>query len=387
MNCVGGTLIDSCTPGNPTGADDDCDGLDQDCNGVPDDAYVPAETNCGVGECAATGQMNCVDGTLVDTCTPGNPTGADDDCDGLDQDCNGVPDDSYIPTPSTHCGVGQCDRAGEMDCVDGQLVYTCTPGDPSPEICDGLDNDCDDSLADDGIDETWYNQPTWCGTGECESSGIMTCEAGAQVDTCIEGTPIPEICNDTYDNDCDGLVDSSDPDCHTKYVGQTNCSDSGSGTQEVPYCTINAAIQNVSDGYTIIVRDGAYTGTGNKNLDFGGKAITVMSEHGPESTIIDCEGSGRAFRFHSGESSDSILDGFTIIRGSVTLSGGAMLCEAASPTIKNCIISGNSSGVNGGGIAFYDAVAPALSNCVITGNEATPTMEEEYILGTAPRQM
>ena len=82
----------------------------------------------------------------------------------------------------------------------------------------------------------------------------------------------------------------------------------------------------------IIVRDGAYTGAGNKNLDFAGKAITLRSENGAASCTIDCEGSGRGFSFTAGETSATVVEGFAIINGNVA-DGGGMYCENASPTV------------------------------------------------------
>jgi len=53
---------------------------------------------------------------------------------------------------------------------------------------------------------------------------------------------------------------------------------------------IQAAISDANDGDTVLVKDGRYTGTGNRDIDFRGKAITVRSENGPENCIIDCNG-------------------------------------------------------------------------------------------------
>jgi hypothetical protein len=202
MICVGGALQDTCSAGSPTGADAECDGLDQNCNGVADDAYVPTATSCGVGECAAAGQMICVGGALQDTCSAGSPTGADNECDGIDQNCNGIADDAYMPT-ATSCGVGECASTGQIICVGGALQDTCSVGSPTgaDADCDGLDQNCN-GVADDAYAPT----ATSCGVGECTATGQMICVDGTLQDTCTPGTPSAEIC-DGLDNNCDGQVD------------------------------------------------------------------------------------------------------------------------------------------------------------------------------------
>ena len=99
--CVGGQLVDSCQEGAPTGDDTDCNGIDDDCDGGIDEHYVAPPTSCGVGACASTGAKVCAGGTITDTCQPGDPTpevcgdDIDNDCDGstdladLDADCDG----------------------------------------------------------------------------------------------------------------------------------------------------------------------------------------------------------------------------------------------------------------------------------------------------------
>ena len=90
-----GTVPQTCVPtGNP---DTNCDGVDDDCNGIADDGYLVTATFCGVGECAASGQLECQDGSEVDTCTEGIPglediATADTCTDTLDNDCDGLTD-------------------------------------------------------------------------------------------------------------------------------------------------------------------------------------------------------------------------------------------------------------------------------------------------------
>jgi hypothetical protein len=131
------------------------------------------------------------------------------------------------------------------------------------------------------------------------------------------------------------------------------------------------AIYDACDGDTVIVADGTYTGPYNNDLDFRGKAITLRSESGPENCIIDCTGGGRGFYFQSGEDANSVLDGFTITNG-IMLGGGGIRCKLSSPTISNCIITGNHAGAfagTGGGIGCVMS-SPIITNCTIVGNSA-----------------
>jgi hypothetical protein len=131
--------------------------------------------------------------------------------------------------------------------------------------------------------------------------------------------------------------------------------------------TIQAGIDAASDGDTVMVADGTYTGDGNRDIDFLGKAIVVMSENGPENCIIDCEEGGRGFIFQSGEDSTSIVQGFTITNGYCAV-GGGIYCAYSSPTVTNCTFSGNSADF-GGGMRNYGG-SPTVANCMFSGNVA-----------------
>ncbi|MHC4415147.1 MAG: right-handed parallel beta-helix repeat-containing protein [Planctomycetota bacterium] len=137
--------------------------------------------------------------------------------------------------------------------------------------------------------------------------------------------------------------------------------------------TIQAGIDAAQAGDEVVIADGTYTGADNKNLDFGGKPITVRSAGGDASLcIIDCQGSGRGFYFHSGETSMAIVDGLTITGGS-TNHGTGMLIENSSPTVVNCTISGNTGPVptsTGGGMRI-DNGNPTLIDCTFSGNRSS----------------
>ncbi|MHC4633063.1 MAG: right-handed parallel beta-helix repeat-containing protein, partial [Planctomycetota bacterium] len=112
----------------------------------------------------------------------------------------------------------------------------------------------------------------------------------------------------------------------------------------------------------------------NRDINFKGKAITVMSENGPENCIIDCQGRRgkyhRGFYFHSGEGSNSVVDGFTITNGFDKYYSGGIYCRKSSPKIVNCIITRCRTECGGAGIYCKDA-SPLIAGCLIADNHAS----------------
>jgi parallel beta-helix repeat protein len=141
-------------------------------------------------------------------------------------------------------------------------------------------------------------------------------------------------------------------------------------TLDVPneYSTIQSAINAASDGDTVLVADGIYY----ENINFNGKAITVRSVNGASATIIDGGGNGSVVVFTSGETSASVLNGFTLQNGSGTYNyGGGIYISNSSPTITNCIISGNTVSLDGGGIYLTGSSTSAtIENTTISSNIA-----------------
>jgi parallel beta-helix repeat protein len=154
------------------------------------------------------------------------------------------------------------------------------------------------------------------------------------------------------------------------YIGDAD------GQLHVPseYPTIQAAIDIALDGDIVIVAPDTYTGSGNRDLDFKGKAITVRSADPNDpnivaATIIDCQNLGRGFYFYSGENAGSVLNGFTITNGYSTY-GGGIYCNDSSPAITNCTFSGNSADVEGGGMSNSNS-SPTITSCTFTGNSVS----------------
>jgi len=196
-----------------------------------------------------------------------------------------------------------------------------------------------------------------------------------------------------------------------------------------PKRTIQAAINAAAGGDEISVAAGTYT----EAINLLGKAVYLHSSAGPEATIINGTGLGTSVvTCTSSEGLDTIVEGFTVTGGTGTVTGlysrgggmynynssptvwnciftgnqvsttygygggmatnngfptvaycrfienqatfrgGGMCNELSSPTVVNCVFSGNSSGRYGGGLQNWDS-EPTVVNCIFTGNTAVMT--------------
>jgi hypothetical protein len=207
--CVNGTL--GVCEGQFVPAVETCDGIDNDCDGTADNGTLSTNADCTVpnalGECAA-GISKCTNGQP--TCLPKNTAQPDNSCDGKDQNCDGTPDNGAIPNvgPQFPCSVtgalGECSK-GNFACQNGMIICAATTT-KTLEVCDGLDNDCN-GMVDEGNPGAGKPCPTGK-LGIC-GSGTTACVGGAPA--CNQNLqPSPEAC-DGADNDCDGVVDNGNP--------------------------------------------------------------------------------------------------------------------------------------------------------------------------------
>ncbi|MBK6808014.1 MAG: hypothetical protein IPG81_03760 [Sandaracinaceae bacterium] len=103
---------------------------------------------------------------------------------------------------------------------------------PSPEVCDGADNDCDEQVDNPPFADApsagqagcWnqagnccsFSNLNWCppSGASCGGTGVLSSPCAAGTITCDEGAwtcanvqrPLPEVC-DGSDNDCNGVAD------------------------------------------------------------------------------------------------------------------------------------------------------------------------------------
>jgi len=266
------TEMDSCIAGSCVGTMRDCND-DEVCtadscerasgcvnspllDGTPCNGGFPhATSNCTSGSCQLTAcdtGWHDINADPADGCEYSCvPSGPDDTCNGLDENCDGTPDDG-VDTTSDHFNCGSCGNDCTVQfanavghCVASNCeLLACLPGyvdqdavrvngcevfcTPSPEICDGADNDCDGSMDEDfdtmtdplncgfcGNDCTiqFANATGICLAGSCQ---LGSCNPGfhdlnaSSADgceyPCVPSDDGTDLC-DGVDNDCDGAAD------------------------------------------------------------------------------------------------------------------------------------------------------------------------------------
>jgi hypothetical protein len=157
------------------------------------------------------------------------------------------------------------------------------------------------------------------------------------------------------------------------YVDANSPNDPGNGTFADPFRRIQHGIDAAAfSGDIVQIRPGIYSGQYNRDLNPGGKAVIIRGIDPNDPTtigtvIIDPNFNGSGFKIISGETPDCIIEGLTIRNAdSDWYQGGAIICDLASPTIRNCIIV-NNKGRYGGGIGYFESDS-LLLNCTIVNN-------------------
>lgn len=136
--------------------------------------------------------------------------------------------------------------------------------------------------------------------------------------------------------------------------------------------TIQEGLDLAASGDTVLVAPDTYTGPLNRDLDFGGRNVVLSSAGGAEVTTIDCEGIGRGFRFHSGEDSTSVVQGFSVVGGSADYGGGIIIEGSSCPRFEECVFSDCHAGQGGAVYGSSRFVGVLMRSCSFAGNTAQP---------------
>lgn len=139
----------------------------------------------------------------------------------------------------------------------------------------------------------------------------------------------------------------------------------GDGSEEKPFGDLKSAISIASDGDTIIVANGSYSGVNNSNLSISQSGLTIKAAEGASPSITGSS----ARRIFSLTGSNIVLQGLFLTSGKVNSDyGGGVLIASDGVTIKNCTFY-NCKAFYGGAV-FISGNNVVIDDCEFKSNTA-----------------
>jgi len=179
--------------------------------------------NDGVGGCAASCEVGAASNS-DNGCTDGFRCAADPAsrvsgtyCQPITGSCScSSVENAGERTCSVTTPAGQCFGVERCDVNVGWGACSATA--PNDELCNGLDDDCNGRV-DDGLDDGAACENTVGGVGSCAGTSVCTGTPGW---LCDGPVPSPEVCNGN-DDDCDGGSDEDFKDASGNWTLATAC--------------------------------------------------------------------------------------------------------------------------------------------------------------------
>ncbi|MBU0952799.1 MAG: hypothetical protein KKA90_00005, partial [Nanoarchaeota archaeon] len=183
-------------------------------------------TSCAADCLAVCGDGFCTGNETVASCSEDCiPVCGDGTCEGNETNTSCAADCATNTTVCTDGTTQTCSTgllgvcsAGTQTCGSnawGSCVQNIVS---TPEVCDGLDNNCNGVVDESGICECTNGDTKSCGSnvGAC-SNGTQTCSMGSWGSCLGSVGPTIEVCTNSEDDDCDGEVNEG---CA---IAATNC--------------------------------------------------------------------------------------------------------------------------------------------------------------------
>lgn len=139
----------------------------------------------------------------------------------------------------------------------------------------------------------------------------------------------------------------------------------GDGSEEKPFGDLKSAISIASDGDTIIVANGSYSGVNNSNLSISQSGLTIKAAEGASPSITGS--SARRIFLLTGP--NIVLQGLFLTSGRINSNyGGGVLIASDGVTIKNCTFY-NCKALYGGAV-FISGNNIVIDDCEFKSNTA-----------------
>ena len=352
------------------GFDDDCDMLvdddDDDTDGTTMTAWFPDADSDGYGDSATSGVLACDAATAL-------PVTNDEDCDDrdnavhpgtlelcdakdVDEDCNDLADDDdsgvSSATQSTWYADSDSDGYGSDTAASAQL---CDPSSTYPaasagdcddsngavspgatEVCDTFDNDCDTLVDDDDDTLDTTSLPVWYVDADRDSLG----DDATATPACEAPLAYVAVSGDC--NDYDALV--TDTEYLVSYLAGSGAvtdytADFGAGTASDPFnftFAENSGELRVCPGYWYATVDAV-------NYAYW----TIQGYGNREDVILDAAGSGSVI---SCGNCVGTIAGLTVTGGYAVQGGGVNINNGGDLVIHDMVITANTATYDGGGL-------------------------------------
>jgi hypothetical protein len=133
----------------------------------------------------------------------------------------------------------------------------------------------------------------------------------------------------------------------------------GQGT----YPNIQAAVNAASDGDTVNLFEGVFTGPGNRDIVIDAD-IEIRTNGAPGSAIIDCQQQPRAVVM---EYCNPTFYGIVFRNGAATR-GGSVFVDSGQPTFERCVFEDNTATEEGGALFINEEAVVTLEYCTFARN-------------------
>jgi hypothetical protein len=295
--------------------------------------------------------------------------------------------------PNGTQGVGVC-KGGTQTCLNGQWGPCVGEVDPTPESCNGVDDNCN-QMTDENLGTIS------CGIGACKAT-VNACTNGKPT-TCVAGNAVNEVCNDGVDNNCNGQIDEG---CGCVYVVSSgvdgpNCGPANAPCQTIQYAITNRAGVNGLPNQVCVAANNTCNMNAPATQDYQENVVMKNGVHvyggyqasgnvwprtaGCTTRILPNQPLGVVFDHPV--VTPTVLDGFTVIGHNDPTSAAITVRGSTGAMINNDIVTGAGQ-TTSYGIDVVDvngmAATPTITRSGITGGDNAMTAAGIHSLNSAP---